>query len=108
MTKSRPVPLPSSGDVRHDDHQPLFSPAMSSPQTAPALADPIEDKPTLGLAGGDIDEYNDRIRRTGCFEENEALQLCFYDRKDWRACGAEMKRFRECWKKHEKANGQQE
>lgn len=66
--------------------------ADPTPQPS-SSAEPVPDDP---------DEYNDRIRRTGCFEENEALQLCYYDRKDWRACSAEMQRFRECWKRHEK------
>ncbi|ORX92993.1 hypothetical protein K493DRAFT_316244 [Basidiobolus meristosporus CBS 931.73] len=47
------------------------------------------------------DEYELRIKRTGCYEENEALQLCFYDTKDWRKCKDEMEKFRECWKKHQ-------
>ncbi|KAI8056294.1 uncharacterized protein B0P05DRAFT_440670, partial [Gilbertella persicaria] len=41
--------------------------------------------------------YNARIKKTGCFEENEALQLCFYDTKDWRQCQEEMKAFRDCF-----------
>ncbi|RUS15712.1 hypothetical protein BC937DRAFT_92089 [Endogone sp. FLAS-F59071] len=68
-------------------------------------ADPTPQQPSAAAPtadnSDDPDEYNDRIRRTGCFEENEALQLCYYDRKDWRACSAEMQRFRECWRRHE-------
>ncbi|EXJ58163.1 hypothetical protein A1O7_05588 [Cladophialophora yegresii CBS 114405] len=24
---------------------------------------------------------------------------CYYDKKDWRACKAEMEAFRQCWKR---------
>ncbi|KAK9768236.1 Cytochrome oxidase assembly factor 4 [Basidiobolus ranarum] len=47
------------------------------------------------------DEYELRIKKTGCYDENEALQLCFYDTKDWRQCKDEMEKFRSCWKKHQ-------
>lgn len=43
------------------------------------------------------DPYNARIERTGCAKENEDLQLCFYDKKDWRLCQEEMRRFRACF-----------
>ncbi|KAI8329589.1 hypothetical protein BD560DRAFT_293556, partial [Blakeslea trispora] len=43
------------------------------------------------------DPYNARIEKTGCYKENEALQLCFYDKKDWRLCQEEMKAFRACF-----------
>ncbi|KAK3812078.1 MAG: hypothetical protein J3Q66DRAFT_349282 [Benniella sp.] len=43
------------------------------------------------------DEYEKRIARTGCAAENEALQLCYAEKHDWRACQDAMKAFRECW-----------
>ncbi|KAI9317886.1 hypothetical protein BX666DRAFT_1856543 [Dichotomocladium elegans] len=54
------------------------------------------------------DPYNARIERTGCAQENEDLQLCFYDKKDWRLCKEEMKRFRECFQSNSKNAGSQE
>ncbi|CAG8601298.1 8246_t:CDS:1, partial [Ambispora leptoticha] len=30
------------------------------------------------------DDYETRIRKTGCFRENENLQLCYADKHDWR------------------------
>ncbi|KAF9948240.1 hypothetical protein BGZ65_008214 [Modicella reniformis] len=46
------------------------------------------------------DEYDKRIARTGCAAENEALQLCFAEKHDWRACKDVMIAFRECWKRN--------
>ena len=43
------------------------------------------------------DEWDQRIMRTGCHEENYRLQLCHADTGDWRKCMQEMKAFRECW-----------
>lgn len=43
------------------------------------------------------DPYNLRIEKTGCAQENEDLQLCFYDKRDWRLCKDEMQRFRQCF-----------
>ncbi|KAM7203653.1 hypothetical protein V8F20_003948 [Naviculisporaceae sp. PSN 640] len=30
--------------------------------------------------------------------ENTKLTDCYYEKKDWRLCKAEMERFRQCWK----------
>lgn len=46
------------------------------------------------------DPWDVRIAATGCYEENEALQLCHADTGDWRKCLKEMEAFRECWKRH--------
>ncbi|KAF9137872.1 hypothetical protein BG015_002584 [Linnemannia schmuckeri] len=46
------------------------------------------------------DEYEKRIERTGCAVENEALQLCYAEKHDWRACKDAMEAFRECWKRN--------
>ncbi|CAO3591773.1 unnamed protein product [Absidia cylindrospora] len=40
---------------------------------------------------------NARIEKTGCAQENEDLQLCFYDKRDWRLCKDEMQQFRQCF-----------
>ncbi|KAF9297777.1 hypothetical protein BGZ88_009071 [Linnemannia elongata] len=46
------------------------------------------------------DEYEKRIERTGCAVENEALQLCYAEKHDWRACKDAMQAFRDCWKRN--------
>ncbi len=46
----------------------------------------------------ELDEYEQRILKTGCAKENEELQLCFADKKDWRLCQKELNKFKECWK----------
>ncbi|KAL1924993.1 uncharacterized protein VTP21DRAFT_4647 [Calcarisporiella thermophila] len=69
--------------------------ADSKPETkvpASAHAEQVEED--------EEDEYNERIKRTGCAKENEDLQLCFYDTRDWRKCQKEMDAFKECWNKH--------
>ncbi|KAF9915567.1 hypothetical protein BX616_005855 [Lobosporangium transversale] len=50
--------------------------------------------------GEEEDEYEKRIKRTGCSTENEALQLCYAEKHDWRACKDAMNAFRECWKRN--------
>lgn len=54
------------------------------------------------------DPYNARIEKTGCFEENEKLLICFYDTKDWRKCAKEMQAFRECFVKNKENAGSKE
>lgn len=54
------------------------------------------------------DPYNARIERTGCAQENEDLQICFYDKKDWRLCAKEMQRFRQCFQSNTKNAGSRE
>ncbi|KAK6341751.1 hypothetical protein TWF696_008815 [Orbilia brochopaga] len=46
------------------------------------------------------DEWNERIQKTGCSEENERLQICFSQYKDWRVCQKQLQEFRDCWGKH--------
>ncbi|KAG0330116.1 hypothetical protein BGZ99_007978 [Dissophora globulifera] len=46
------------------------------------------------------DEYEKRIARTGCAAENEALQMCYAEKHDWRACKDAMTAFRDCWKRN--------
>ncbi|GMM50796.1 Coa4 protein [Starmerella bacillaris] len=48
----------------------------------------------------EADPWETRIEATGCYEENEALQICRYDTGDWRKCLKEMKAFRDCWQKY--------
>ena len=51
-------------------------------------------------ADTDIDEYEARIHRTGCYQENEALQMCYGREKDWRRCREELEEFKNCYRKH--------
>ncbi|KAG0268634.1 hypothetical protein BGZ95_002393 [Linnemannia exigua] len=46
------------------------------------------------------DEYEKRIERTGCSAENEALQMCYAEKHDWRKCQEAMTAFRDCWKRN--------
>ncbi|EER33319.1 predicted protein [Candida tropicalis MYA-3404] len=46
------------------------------------------------------DEWDSRILKTGCYQENLNLQLCHADKGDWRQCLKEMQLFRECWEKN--------
>ncbi|KAF4595483.1 Cytochrome oxidase assembly factor 4 [Ophiocordyceps camponoti-floridani] len=45
------------------------------------------------------DEWDKRIFSTGCAEENAKLTDCYFDKKDWRACTAEMESFKQCWQR---------
>ncbi|KAG8423983.1 hypothetical protein J3458_000824 [Metarhizium acridum] len=33
-------------------------------------------------------------------DENMKMTDCYFERKDWRACAAEMEEFKQCWKRH--------
>ncbi|PIA16061.1 hypothetical protein COEREDRAFT_28837, partial [Coemansia reversa NRRL 1564] len=48
----------------------------------------------------DEDEWDKRIRRTGCFEENERVLICHADTGDWRKCLREMAAFKRCMQHH--------
>lgn len=65
---------------------------------------PKPPKPDTRVNDAEEDEYEQRIRKTGCYDENEALQECFWKTKDWRQCQQEMKQFRECFQRHQAAN----
>ncbi|KAI8319405.1 hypothetical protein GQ54DRAFT_299349 [Martensiomyces pterosporus] len=67
----------------------------SSPRTGETTANNKEE-----AEGDDEDEWDRRIKRTGCFEENERLQICHVDTGDWRKCMGEMAAFKECMKQH--------
>ncbi|RIB16402.1 hypothetical protein C2G38_2190015 [Gigaspora rosea] len=40
-----------------------------------------------------FDEYENIVRNTGCYQENQELQLCFTDKHDWRLCKTIYKYF---------------
>ncbi|KAJ2454769.1 hypothetical protein EV183_001353 [Coemansia sp. RSA 2336] len=44
----------------------------------------------------DEDEWDRRIRRTGCFKENEDVLICHADTNDWRKCLRQLAAFKEC------------
>ncbi|KAF5604385.1 CHCH domain-containing protein [Fusarium pseudoanthophilum] len=33
-------------------------------------------------------------------DENAKMTDCYFEKKDWRACAAEMEQFKQCWKAH--------
>ncbi|KAJ3318089.1 hypothetical protein HDU76_000939 [Blyttiomyces sp. JEL0837] len=73
------------------------------------LKDPHSKRPTNNNKQEDEeDEYNLRIKRTGCFDQHESMLDCHFRTKDWRQCKDEMKRFRECMKVYEEKKAQRE
>lgn len=61
---------------------------MTKAEAEAAKAEVDDDEP---------DEWDKRIIKTGCADENLALQLCHADTGDWRQCTKEMEAFRKCW-----------
>ncbi|KAG9298776.1 hypothetical protein G9A89_012844 [Geosiphon pyriformis] len=47
----------------------------------------------------ELDEHELRIQKTGCYQENEALQNCFAEKHDWRDCQDILQKFKKCWEK---------
>ncbi|RKP04748.1 hypothetical protein THASP1DRAFT_9325, partial [Thamnocephalis sphaerospora] len=43
------------------------------------------------------DPWDQRIRATGCYEENVRVLICHADKRDWRLCREEMDAFRQCY-----------
>lgn len=80
---------------------------MSSTTTNTPTAEKINTNPVVD-EDEDDDPYNARIEKTGCHQENEDLQLCFFDTKDWRKCKEEMQAFRECFIKNSNNAGSKE
>lgn len=58
----------------------------------PGAAQPVDDD--------EPDEWDKRIFSTGCADENVKMTDCYFEKKDWRACAAEMEEFKQCWKSH--------
>lgn len=52
------------------------------------------------MADEEPDDWDKRIIKTGCAEENLALTLCHADTNDWRKCRKEMEAFKQCWAAH--------
>ncbi|KAI8050825.1 hypothetical protein BDF22DRAFT_693600 [Syncephalis plumigaleata] len=50
------------------------------------------------------DPWDQRIRNTGCYEENTKLHHCYAKHRDWRACKDEMEAFRQCYARHANTN----
>lgn len=66
----------------------------------------INKRPQKAETGGidtatEVDEYDERIQRTGCSDENEDLQMCYARTKDWRLCKKEMDAFKSCFQHYE-------
>ncbi|KAJ2807499.1 hypothetical protein H4R21_000446 [Coemansia helicoidea] len=72
---------------------------MEKGQPAPAASAPAAGRDHSRDADDDCDDddaWNKRIRRTGCFAENERLLICHADTGDWRKCADELAAFRRC------------
>lgn len=58
----------------------------------------ITEVQPLNSSSDTPDEYEERIRKSGCEKENEKVLDCFYDNgKDWRKCQKELLQFRKCF-----------
>ncbi|KAJ2041704.1 hypothetical protein H4S03_000190 [Coemansia sp. S3946] len=61
-----------------------------SPENVKAsMPDPV-------VAEDEDDAWDKRIRKTGCFAENEQLLVCHADTNDWRQCARELAAFKKC------------
>ena len=49
-----------------------------------------------GNVEDDEDKLDAAIKKTGCSEENYAVQDCMFEHKDWRKCQLQVKAFKEC------------
>ncbi|KAJ1677916.1 hypothetical protein EV182_005177 [Spiromyces aspiralis] len=77
-------------------------PNFVTPSSAPVSG--AGSKGNIESNDDDEDEWDKRIRRTGCYAENEALLICHADSHDWRKCLKEMKAFRDCMKAQGRLN----
>lgn len=82
-----------------DQHPPDLNEAPT-PRAHAQYSKTTTEKNTEQDSDEEEDEYEKRIARTGCAAENEALQLCYAEKRDWRACKDAMTAFRECWKRN--------
>ena len=57
---------------------------------------PIDKNANANANDEDGDPYITRIKNTGCFNQHELLQDCFWVKKDWRKCKNEMEQFKKC------------
>ncbi|KAL5365180.1 hypothetical protein BJX96DRAFT_8107 [Aspergillus floccosus] len=63
---------------------------MSGTEKNPPVVEVDDDEP---------DEWDKRIFSTGCADEQDKMNDCYFAKKDWRLCQKEMEKFRECWKR---------
>jgi len=94
MSKSAQSPSFST-DQRQDDPEWAPTARAHEPRQRPQKSEGAEEEEEE-----EEDEYEKRIERTGCAAENEALQNCYSETHDWRACKDAMTAFRECWKRN--------
>ncbi|KAK6615404.1 CHCH domain-containing protein [Botrytis cinerea] len=88
----------------------------NQPENNPPVATVVQDD-------DEPDEWDKRIFSTGCAgksrilnqstiekgeanaespaEENSKMTDCYFEKKDWRLCKAELDTFKKCWKKHQ-------
>ncbi|TQS32943.1 hypothetical protein Golomagni_06728 [Golovinomyces magnicellulatus] len=55
---------------------------------------------SVNVEDDEPDEWDVRINNTGCSVENKDMNDCYFEKKDWRLCKAELEAFKECWKNH--------
>ena len=48
------------------------------------------------------DKLEAAIRKTGCSDENYAVQDCMFEHRDWRKCQSQVQAFKECIMKNNK------
>ncbi|KAJ2746421.1 hypothetical protein GGI20_001339 [Coemansia sp. BCRC 34301] len=77
---------------------------MSQPASSVSDADRRDPVPA-GAVDDEDDAWDKRIRKTGCYVENELLLVCHADTNDWRQCARELAAFRKCMSQHQKQNG---
>ena len=53
-------------------------------------------KPDQNQEAEEEDRVDAAIRKTGCSNENYAVQDCMFEHKDWRKCQKQVKAFKEC------------
>ncbi|BCR88121.1 coiled-coil-helix-coiled-coil-helix domain-containing protein [Aspergillus chevalieri] len=58
-----------------------------------------KDKVLPEVEDDEPDDWDKRIFSTGCAIEQDKLNDCFFNKKDWRKCQKQMAAFRECWKR---------
>ncbi|KAJ2862738.1 hypothetical protein GGH94_004072 [Coemansia aciculifera] len=63
---------------------------------SPAIVKASMPDPIVAEDEGEDDAWDKRIRKTGCFAENEQLLVCHADTNDWRQCARELAAFKKC------------
>ncbi|PHH66499.1 hypothetical protein CDD81_6974 [Ophiocordyceps australis] len=73
---------------------------LGAPRPSEQVVQKSDNNMSSAAQDDEPDEWDKRIFSTGCADENAQLTDCYSEKKDWRACTAEMERFKKCWKSH--------